>query len=150
MSIVSSNTPNTPEVFANRIKDRYDELKNKLYSPEVIPYILYIGVQANIVDQTTGQYRCSVIDSYGYVDVFKYIGVLDNLLKTANYPIINLFNRIDEYAHKLADSEGTDNIWLSAINGSGSTGKTLTDDNVHLNNHGSLLSFRLIKEFFNF
>ena len=150
MSVVSPSTPNTPEVFANRIKDRFDELSDKSYSPEVIPYVLYIGMQANIVDQTTGQYRCSSINNYGYVDVFKYVGVLDNLLETTEYPIINLFNRIDEYAHKLADSEGTDNIWLSAISGSGSTGKTLTTDGVHLNNHGSLLSFRLIKEFFNF
>lgn len=149
MSVVPSNTPNTPPVFSQRFVSRFTELKQKSYSPELLSYILYIGVQANIVDQTTGKYLCSWVDNYAFVDTYRYIGFLEDALKEGNIDVINCFGGFDSIAYKKAALEETHNIWTSAINGSGKTGDTFTEDSIHLNDYGSLIAWRLLKKYFN-
>lgn len=149
MSVVAANTPNTPEVFANRFKDYFDSLKNKSYEPEVIPFVLYIGVQANIVDQSTGEYKQSYINNYGPVDTYRYIGALENTIYEDFGYFINVFNVFDKIAHRKAKLDETNNIWTSAIVGSGTTGNTFTVDNVHLNDYGTMIAYRIVSEYFN-
>jgi hypothetical protein len=147
MSLPTSTT-NTPLAFATRFDDYVTALKTKTYTPEIIPYTLYVGVQANLVSQTTGEYNSGFVSGEP-VDTYKYIGALDEVL-TANLGyFINLFNKFDEIAHRKSELEGTDNIWTSAIEGSTQTGGTFTVDSVHLNDYGSKIAFRLLSKYFN-
>lgn len=140
---------NTPPAFAQRFVTRFTELKQKSYAPELLSYVLYIGIQANIVDQETGKYNCSYIYEYGYIDTYKYIGFLEDSLKDEEIDFINCFNRFDDIAYRKAQNEGTNNIYVSAIQGSGANGNTFTNDNIHLNSYGSLIAWRLLKKYFN-
>lgn len=149
MSVVAASTPNTPPVFAERFTNRFAEILAKSYTPELFTYILYIGSQANIVSQSTGKYNCSLITSYGFVDVYKYIGILETELESDNIDLANCFNRFNEIAYRKAKNDGTDNIWTSAISGSGKTGESFTVDNVHLNDYGNLIAWRLLMQYFN-
>lgn len=146
---VNPRAGNTPEIFAQRFVDYITGLKNKSYAPEIIPYVLYIGVQAEIVNQTTGAYQCSILSGYGYVDTYKYIGALDSALRTLLGYFLNFFDDYTEIAYRKAEIEGTGNIWTSAINYSGQKGDTFTADTVHLNDYGSLIAYRLIKRYLN-
>ena len=137
---------NTPSAFAQRFYNYINKLKSKDYSPEIIPYVLYIGVQANIVNQTTGEYQCAVLNSE-YVDTYKYIGTLDKSIRELLGYFLNFFNDYDNIAHRKAKIEGTNNIWISAINQSGQRGDTFTADTVHLNDYGSLIGYRLLKPY---
>lgn len=147
---VAPRAGNTPTVFAQRFVDYINELKGKDYAPEVLPYVLYIGVQAGIVNQSTGAYQCSILNGYGYVDTYKYVGALDKALRASLGYFLNFFDDFTEIAYRKAEIEETGNIWTSAINSSGQAGNTFTVDTVHLNDYGSLIAYRLLKPFLNY
>lgn len=145
LSNLDPHTPNTPTVFANRIKQYLDNLVSKEYSPEVIPYTLYIGSQAGIVNPSTGKHGYTYAD-FGYTDVYSYVNKLHESL-AGEYKYMDFFMAFDKYADLLTEMSGTDNKYIAAIKGSGNKGNTLTQDNVHLNLHGTLFAYRLLKEY---
>lgn len=137
---------NTPAAFAGRFETYVTALKAKVYQPDVVSYCFYIGVQAGIVNQTTGEYNCEILDGTYYVDTYSYIGALETAIKPIT-TFINGFNTFDSIATALAKRDGTNNKWTSAINGSGFAGSTFTQDTVHLNNYGSTIAYRILRNY---
>lgn len=137
----NANMPatNTPAQFAGRFSNYVAALRAKSFTPEVIASTQFVGAGASIVDQTTGVYNVGSVNGYGPTDVFNYVGYLDRAYAAADVPHLNLFPVFLDIAERLAAAAGSDNIWTSAIAGSGTTGGTLTSDGTHPNDYGSLV-----------
>ena len=137
----------TPEGFVQHFEDDYDRQISKGYL--VMPYIVWGGAVMGMVNPTTGEWGFSTYNGKN-LTIDDYIGKLMNMYKSKNAPAINFFYRFTELAETKAKLEGTNNIYTSAINGSGATGNTFTKDTVHLNDYGEEILKRLLIPYFNF
>ena len=137
----------TPEGFVQHFADDYDRQIGKGYL--VMPYIVWGGAVMGMVNPTTGEWGFSTYNGKN-LTIDDYIGQLMNMYNVKNAPTVNLFYRFTELAETKAKLEGTNNIYISAINGSGGDGNTFTLDTVHLNNYGEEILKRLLLPYFNF
>lgn len=139
----------SPVAFASKFETYYDDLvTTKQYL--VVPYILFVGMQAGIVDEATGEWGSGYIAGYGEITISDYIGHLAEMYRAKNAPFINCFNQFLAIAEQKAKNEGTLNIFTSAILGSAATGNTFTSDSVHFNDYGNEIAFRLIDKYLSF
>jgi hypothetical protein len=151
--LISGGNPNaqpviTPEDFTQHFADDYDRLHTtKGYL--VMPYIVWGGAVMGIVNATTGEWGYSTYNGKN-ITVDDYLGDLMNMYNSKNAPAVNFFHRFTEIAETKAKLEGTNNIYVSAINGSGGDGDTFTIDTVHLNDYGNEILSRLLLPYFNF
>lgn len=137
----------TPEDFVIHFKEDYERQIGKGYL--VMPYIVWGGAVMGIVNPTTGEWGYSTYGGKNQT-IDDYIGQLMNMYNSKDAPALNFFNRFTELAEEKAKEDGTNNIWLSAINGSGGNGDTFTIDTVHLNDYGNEILNRLLLPYFNF
>ena len=137
----------TPEEFTQHFEDDYNRLIGKGYL--VMPYIVWGGAVMGMVNPTTGEWGYSKYNGKN-LTVDDYIGQLMNMYNVKNAPAVNFFYRFTELAETKAKLEGTNNIYISAINGSGGDGNTFTLDTVHLNDYGNEILNRLLLPYFNF
>ena len=145
---VSTTSGRTPTGVASKFENYYDQFINLGY--EVVPYILFLGSSANMVNTTTGAWKTFFSAANEEVSVIDFIGHIAEMYRGKNAPFINCFYQYLEISEKKARLEQTDNIWTSALEGSGIYGHTLTTDGQHLNNYGTEIGWRLLKKYFNF
>ena len=137
----------TLENFTQHFADDYDRQISKGYL--VMPYIVWGGAVMGMVNPSTGEWGFSTYNGKN-LTVDDYLGDLMNMYNSKNAPAVNFFYRFTELAEKKAKLEGTNNIYTSAINGSGGNGNTFTLDTVHLNDYGNEILNRLLLPYFNF
>lgn len=138
----------TPVQFADKFKEYYERLHDE-QGYLVFPIILFVGLQAGLVNQSTGDLGVGTFNGSS-VTIPDYIGNLVEMYREKNAPVYSMFNTFLDIAYKKADLENTNNIYTSAILGSGKTGNTFTIDSVHLNDYGNQIAFRLLNNYFNF
>ena len=80
---------------------------------------------------------------------FLYSKMQDGSFTNNDFDVINLFDRITEIAIDKAEIEN-ENIYSSALVGSGKNGNTFTIDGIHMNKLGSDVVFNLLEPYFNF
>lgn len=137
----------TPQNFRNVYETYYDALIAKDYL--VFPYILFVGLQGGIVNPSTGEWGVGTFAGKE-VTIDDYIGQLSDLYQSKNAPYMNCFYQYLDIAYNLARQQGTNNIFASAIYGTGINGTSFTIDSVHLNNYGQEIAKRLLLPIFNF
>ena len=137
----------TPEAFAAKFETQYDGFISQGYL--VFPYITFIGEQAEIVDPITGKFKTSTFAGET-ITVPDYINKLASMYLSKNAPFVNIFSRILEIAFKIDEIKGNNNIYTSAILGSGKDGNTLTIDSIHPNNYQTEIMTRILFNYFNF
>tara|TARA_R110002073_G_C9463949_1_gene578925 strand:- start:147 stop:2639 length:2493 start_codon:yes stop_codon:yes gene_type:complete len=145
---VSTTGGRTPTGVSNKFDAYYDQFITLGY--EVVPYILFLGSAADMVNTTTGAWQTFFSTTNEEISVTDFIGHIAEMYRGKNAPFINCFYQYLEISEKKARLEQTDNIWTSALEGSGIYGDTLTTDGQHLNNYGTEVGWRLLKEYFNF
>jgi hypothetical protein len=142
---------NSPTNFTNRFATRLDELKAKSYAPEIITYTMFVADYSNLVNPSTGLYNISYIQgTTTAVSMFDYIGYLHTMYDSKGVLNLNMFYTYLQIAEQRAKDDGTNNIYTSAIQGSGKTGNTLTSDSVHPNDYGSKIASVLLLPLFKF
>jgi hypothetical protein len=138
-----------PTDFAAPFATHYDYLHTtKGYL--VLPYVLFVGTQAGMVNTTTGDWVIGTLAGYGNIEIPNYIDALTSIYATRSAPFVNFFYQFLDFAQKKAIIENTDNIYTSAIAASSKTGQTFTVDGVHPNDYCSNMIFSLFEEYFNF
>ena len=136
----------TPEGFVQHFAEDYDRQIGKGYL--VMPYIVWGGAVMGMVNPVTGEWGFSTYNGKN-LTIDDYIGQLMNMYTEKEAPAVNFFYRFTELAERKAKLEGTNNIYTSAINGSGGDGNTFTIDTVHLNDYGEEILKRLLLPYFN-
>ena len=137
----------TPQNFRNSYEVYYDSLIAKNYL--VLPYILFVGIQGGIVSPSTGEWGVGTFNGKE-LTIDDYIGQLSDLYQSKDAPYLNCFYQYLGIAYELARQQGTNNIFASAIYGTGINGTSFTVDSVHLNNYGQEIAKRLLLPIFNF
>jgi hypothetical protein len=147
-SVLNMPATNTPPMFAARFSAYVELLQGKEYAPDILASTRFVGQVAELVDQTTGDYNVGSVIGYGPADVFNYIGHLDRAYQALGVPHINMFYTFLNIAEKIAAARGTNNIYTSAIAGSGITGSSLTFEGTHPNDYaGRVGTVRMLPVF---
>lgn len=137
----------SPEDFSQNFANYYDGLIAKGYT--VFPYTLFAGLQAGIVHEDTGEWGVGTFENKA-LTIVDYTDALHNMYNEKKAPHVNFFNDFLKIAYSKTEIDGIDNIFTSAIEGSGVDGDTFTIDGIHFNDYGESLGWRLLEPFFNF
>ena len=135
---------NTNDFFAETISSKAVQLKSKLYTPELITWIMFFGSGNNAITQNDEW--AYGISNDGAVSVPSYISRTIFKLKQEGVVVKDLFSLYIDFIKKGKKQNGL-SIYQSLI-GSGIEGNSLTIDGGHFNNKGANVTSSIFRGYF--